>query len=512
MLLFLLTACGSKDDGSPAGKGPGGDDTAPQSLTPLLVPLPTLLVPGAGTWTLPQDARIAAPGEAAAVGERLAAELRPATGYALPVVDSDGDIELRLDPAAGLADEGYVLDVTESGVLLVAGDTDGLYWGTQTFRQLLPPESLADGPVEGMEWVAPCGHVEDAPRFEWRGGMIDVARHFFDVEVIERQVDLYAFHKLNRLHLHLTDDQGWRIEIESWPDLTRIGGSTEVGGGEGGWYTQEEFVALAEYAAERHVTLVPEIDFPGHSHAALASYGELNESGVPEELYTGEYVITTPLWLDGEVTWEFVEDVWTEVAAITPGPWVHVGGDEAIDASEAEYTGFMQWVQGLVEAEGKTLVGWDEVGTADLSAGFLAQYWYDATNARMAYADGGRIIASPAEHCYLDMAHDASATYGQTWAGYVDVEASYDWDPVLTGLREGDVAGVEGPLWTELVETEEQVDFMTWPRLAALAEVGWTAEDLRSWPEFRVRLAAHGARLDALGVGYYASPEIDWSP
>ncbi|MFZ5477124.1 MAG: beta-N-acetylhexosaminidase, partial [Myxococcota bacterium] len=409
----------------------------------------------------------------------------------------DGDVVLAVEPG-GVA-ESYVLDVTADGVTIVGADAAGVFWGTQTLRQLVTAEGV------------PAVHVEDAPRFAWRGLMIDVARHFFTVEDLERQIDLMALHKLNRLHLHLTDDQGWRIEIESWPDLTAIGGSTEVGGGPGGFYTQGEYVALVEYAAERQIIVVPEIDFPGHSHAALASYAELNESGEREELYTGAGVISTPLWLEGEATAGFVEDVWREVAALTPGEWVHVGGDEAIDATPEQYAAFVTWLQGVVAAEGKTMIGWDEIGDVALTPPFVAQWWVDHDNAQDAIARGGMMIASPAHHAYLDMVHDAEATFGQTWAGPVGVRDAYDWEPLPPSVDEDDVLGVEGALWTEYVDTVERMDFMVWPRLAAHAEIGWTPQALRDWEGFRARLGEHGARLDALGVGYYRSPEVDWA-
>lgn len=412
-----------------------------------------------------------------------------------------GEEEIRTSIGEGFLPEGYRLDVDETGVSLQAGDEAGLFYGLQTVRQLLPPGSAA-GDI-------PFVHIEDAPRFAWRGAMFDVARHFFSVEDLERQLDLMAAHKLNRLHLHLTDDQGWRIEIQSWPDLTAIGGATAVGGAEGGFYTQVEYARLVEYAAERHIVVVPEIDFPGHSNAALASYPELNESGVAAEPFTGTTMHSASLWLDGEVTWEFVTDVWTEMAAITPGPYLHVGADEAINTAEEDYAVFVPWLQDLVAAQGKTMVGWDEIGTVALRSPAVAQQWQDADRARAAAAQGAQVLASPGEHAYLDMVYDADAEYGQIWAGAVNVEAAYDWDPVPEGLAESDVIGVEGALWTEHIDTVEKLDFMVWPRLACLAEVAWSPAD-RSWEEFMPRLSWHGARLDAAGVGYYRSPEMEW--
>jgi hexosaminidase len=509
--LLWLSAC--------AGRG-GHPDTADTDDTgsgfaaaPRLVPLPALVEQARGVWALDEDTRIVATAGAEGVAELLGGSLRPATGLPLLVASDDagsGDIALVLEPARDLPAEGYELDVDDAGVVVTASDAAGLFYGTQTLRQLLPPDVFSATLVDDVAWEMPLVHIEDAPRYAWRGAMLDVARHFFDVAQVERQVDLLASHKMNRLHLHLTDDQGWRIEIRSWPLLTEIGGSTEVGGGPGGWYTQDDYAAIVAYAADRFVTIVPEIDFPGHANAALASYGELTESGEPNELYTGEDVISVGLWLDGPATAGFVADVWHEVAAMTPGAWVHVGADEAIDSTPDAYATFVAGLQDVVSAEGKTMIGWDEIGGVTLAPPFIAQHWYDADNARAAVAQGGDLIASPAEHAYLDMVYDRSAEYGQVWAGPIDVERAYSWSPAPTGVDDSAIQGVEGALWTEFIDTPEKLDFMFWPRLAAHAEVGWSPTELQDWDDFRDRLAWHGARLDAEGVGFYHSPEVDW--
>lgn len=478
---------------------------------PLLVPAPGWMEDGEGSYLLDVDTVISTPSAGRAVADLLAEALRPATGLPLDVVvNGDSGVRLELDPSLDLPPEAYTLDVFEDGVVIAASDAAGLFYGTQTFRQLLPARAWSHEAERGPTWRVPVLSIADEPRFAWRGAMIDVARHFFGVEEIERQIDLLAMHKLNRLHLHLTDDQGWRIEIRSWPLLTEVGGSTEVGGGEGGWYTQDEYVALVDYAAERHVTVVPEIDFPGHAHAALASYDELNEGGEAIEPYTGTSVISTALWLEGPATAGFVADVLSEVAALTPGPWIHVGGDEAVTVASEEYAVFVADMQALVEAEGKTLVGWDEIGPVPLTPPFLTQHWFDEDNAREAVARGAQMIASPAEHAYLDMQHDVAADFGQTWAGRINVQDAYEWEPVPVGLDETDVVGVEGTIFTEYVDSREHLDLMLWPRLAAHAEVAWAAADAREWEDFRARLGAHGERLDVLDVGYYQSRQVDW--
>lgn len=502
--MLLLLACAADPTDSKDPRDTADTNTPPTEAGPRPVPAPTSLVVGEGTWTLDATTTIGADGDAVPVAEALATTLRASTGLPLPIATT-GAVQLTL--VDGLPAEAYHLDVTGSGATLAASDAAGLFYAAQTLLQLAPPEVYSPDVVDA-DWTLPAVTIEDAPRYAWRGMMIDVARHFFTVADVERQIDLMAAHKLNRLHLHLTDDQGWRIEIKSWPDLTTIGGSTEVGGGPGGFYTQEELLGLIDYAAARHITLIPEIDFPAHTQAALASYGELNEGGEPLDLYTGTGVIATPLWLDGPMTLPFVEDVWSEMAALSPSTILHIGGDEAIDISAADYASFLTWLQGDLRDEGRTLLGWDEIGAVDLGAPFYAQYWYDPTNTRDAVSHGAQVIASPAEHAYLDMMQSSDAEYGQIWAGIVDTQDSYDWDPVLTGLEDEDVIGVEGCLWTEYIDDPTKLDFMLWPRMAALAEVGWSEE--RDWREFRGRLAWHGQRLDTLGVGFYADPGVDW--
>lgn len=500
MLLALIACTGAEP--APA------EDPLP---LPALLPLPVEVRPTEARFTLPDTARVTWSGGGAAEAELLAEALRPATGFDLPVAEGDdGDVVLVVDPGLDLPAEGYTVDVGDTCIRVEAADTDGLFWGTQTVRQLFPVAVFSGSEAIGP-WEVPGVHVEDAPRFGWRGFMLDVARHFFDVDEVKLLLDRMALHKLDRLHLHLTDDQGWRIEITAWPLLTEIGGSTEVGGGAGGWYTQADYAEIVAYAAARHIVVVPEVDFPGHAHAALASYAALNEDGTAEDLYTGAPVLSTPLWLDGEATWDFVADVWGEVAAITPGPWVHVGADEAIGVDPDAYATFVPWLQEQVEADGKTLLGWDEIGDATLSPPFQVQHWIDEGRAVTAVGQGATLVASPAEHTYFDMVHDEVARFGQVWAGPVGVEDAYDWEPVPAALVETDVAGVEGALWTELIDSHSKLDFMVWPRLVALAEVGWTPADQRDWADFRVRLGAHGERLSLLGVGYYASPEVDWT-
>jgi hexosaminidase len=343
----------------------------------------------------------------------------------------------------------------------------------------------------------------DTPRYEWRGVMLDVARHFFGVDDVKRFIDVIARYGLNRLHLHLTDDQGWRIEIESWPRLAEVGGATAVGGGPGGWYTQAEYTQLVAFAAERAVVVVPEIDLPGHVNAALVAYPELAPAGYSPTPYTGTDVGFSSLDVTNDRIYEFVEDVVREVAALTPGPFFHIGGDEAAATAPADYVDFVERIAAIVQHHGKRMVGWEEVARAKLLSGTIVQHWKDPVLAARAADQGASIVMSPASRAYLDLKYDESTELGTTWAGCVGVRDAYDWDP-------GDALGVEAAVWSETLETFADVEFMAFPRLLALAEVAWSPAEQRDWQDFRMRLAEHEPQLAALGVNFFRSPEIPW--
>lgn len=440
--------------------------------------------------------------------ELFAAVLRPSTGFALPVSRADqGSIVLRLDPSLDdLGDEGYELTVTPESVVIAAPRSAGVFYGTQTLRQMLSSR-VEQGSLQPGPWVISTGVVRDRPRFAWRGLMIDVARHFFTVDDLRRHVDAMSYYKMNRLHLHLTDDQGWRIEIGAWPELTSIGGATEVGGGEGGYYTQAEYSEIVEYAAARHVTVVPEIDMPGHTRAALASIPELNCDGVAPEPYTGVSVGISSLCIGLPITETFVRDVVGEVASLTPGAYFHVGGDEAKQTSDEDYVAFMTMVSAIVNENGKEMIAWEEVAHAGLGAGVVAQHWLEEELAITAFEAGSPILLSPATRTYLDMKYDLSSPpgIGNFWAGFIDVRMGYDWDPGawLAGVPEERIAGIEAPLWTETIDTSEELDWMIYPRLIGYAELGWSPREGHDVEGYLVRVEGHGARLEGIGVGYW---------
>jgi hexosaminidase len=495
--------------------GRGGADGPPPSFG-TVIPRPLAQAPERGAFALEPTARIAVRSAGARrVGELLAAGLRPATGYRLPVVTGagrEGDVVLRLMTGdRSLGDEGYRLVVGTSGVTITARRAAGLFWGTQTLRQLLPARIEADVRQPGP-WRVARGTIHDRPRFAWRGAMLDVARHFFGVDEVKRLIDVMTVYKLNRLHLHLTDDQGWRIAIRSWPRLTTHGGRTEVGGGRGGWFTQRQYASIVAYARERFVEVVPEIDMPGHVNAALSAYATLTCSGVAPTPYTGIEVGFSSLCIGKEATYAFVDDVVREVAALTPGPYIHIGGDEAHSTDAEEYRTFVERVQRIVRAHGKRMLGWEETAKTRLRRTSVVQHWQDPTLAKRAVEQGARLVMSPATKAYLDMKYTPDSPLGLTWAGTTTVQDAYGWDPAthIAGIAEKDVLGVEAPLWTETTQTRADVDYLAFPRLLGHAEIAWSPAAGRAWPGYRRRLAAHGPRLDALGVAFHRSPEIPW--
>jgi hexosaminidase len=492
-----------------------GDHT-PRELTGVIpVPVTAKPDPSADFRLTPSTVLVAGRGTGQ-LADYLAGLLRPATGYPLPIVPAAKHpaITLTLGPTAQVGDQGYQLDVTRTGVTIRANTTDGLFAGVQTLRQLLPA-AIESKTEQQARWVVLGGRIVDYPRFAYRGAMLDVARHFFTPDQVKLYIDEIAQYKINRLHLHLTDDQGWRIEIKSWPRLATYGGSTAVGGGPGGYYTQAQYRDLVAYAASRHITIIPEIDMPGHTNAALASYPQLNCDGVAPPLYTGIEVGFSSLCVDKDITYKFLDDVIGELAALTPGRYLHIGGDEAHATTPAGYQTFMSRVLPLVAKHGKLAQGWHEIAEAGPPVSAVPQFWgtdgEDAATAAAA-AQGNKILMSPANKAYLDMQYNQDSPLGLRWAGYVEVQDSYNWDPAtaVQGVGEQSVAGVEAPLWSETLTTSDHIEFMAFPRLAGIAEIGWSPRATHDWTSYRERLALQGPRWTAEGIDFYHSPEVDW--
>lgn len=479
-----------------------------------LIPLPESVQTGSGSFVLKPNAVISAEpltGEMQGIASYLAEKLNDLTSYSISVGSgSEPSIILTTAGAdAALGEEGYSLTVADKQIRLSAYKPEGLFRGVQTIRQLLAYtlDSISRDTVWGCTSVA----IRDRPRYKWRGAMLDVARHFFGVSDVKRFIDNMAYYKLNKFHIHLTDDQGWRIEITSWDKLTTIGGSTSVGGGTGGFFTQQQYAEIVAYALQRYITVIPEIDMPGHTNAALASYAELNCSGTAPPMFTGIQVGFSSLCINKPITYTFVDDVVREISALTPGPYFHIGGDEAHSTAAAEYVRFIDSIQSIVKKYNKILIGWEEIGQGTISSPSIVQHW-NSTAALQGVNKGAKVIMSPATKAYLDMKYDKTTTIGQDWAALIDVQTGYEWDPstTISGVNDAHILGLEAPLWTETIVTTDDIDYMTFPRLAGYAEIGWSAKSGREWSEYRYRLGAQGPRLTRLGIRFYQSDGVPW--
>lgn len=429
--------------------------------------------------------------------------------------DLAGDVVLRATGgAAGQVgpdrmpqDEAYTLVADERGVLVEAAGTDGLARGLSTLQQLL---------VTGPGQVSvPAVRITDRPVHGWRGLSMDVARSFFSPSELRRVIELMADYKLNVLHLHLTDDQGWRIEVPSRPELTERSSQCAGDGGRGGFLTGEEYRALVDFAAARGIRVIPELDMPGHVNAAQHAVPELNVDGRPTEVYTGMEVGFSRLTADLPATEPFVRDVIGDLADLTVGEYLHIGGDEALRMAKDEYVRCVEMAARAAREQGKKVVGWQEIVAAPLEPGTVVQYWdtrQDPAPLVSAARQGVRLLMSPADRTYLDMHYYQGFPLGQDWAGLVTLRDSYDWEPttLMAGLPPEAVIGVEAAVFTEKIHTLDQLTRMLLPRLAAVAEVAWTPVEQRDLVDFTTRLAAHGPAWTAAGHTWEPVPGVAW--
>ncbi|KUM34688.1 beta-N-acetylhexosaminidase [Arthrobacter sp. EpRS71] len=513
------------------------------NTTDTLIPRPSHVeLPDGPGFTLSPTARIAAGDSAAHVAEQLASLLRRGTGFDLPLVEDSlpGDISLELVETFDGGPEAYALSVAEDGVKITASTTAGLFNGAQTLRQLFPASIEGPRPTDSNgtastgtvgTWVIPAVDVADAPRFAYRGLMLDVARNFFTVEEVKEQIDVMAQFKLNALHLHLTDDQSWRIEIRQPEDnpsgldytqLTALGatGAVEVptavpARGRNGFYTQQDFRDIQAYAASKNVLMVPEIDLPGHVNAALAAIPQLNPDGQAKPMSTTPEVGWSTLTADLPVTYEFVREVLGQLAAITVGPYLHIGGDEAHVTGHDDYVTMVQQFVRIGAETGKTVVGWNEFAAVELPEGAVIQYWHGDFEAvaRQAELHEAKVLMSPADKTYLDQKYAPDSPIGLEWVegGPFDWADYYNWDPAQGGLKDHHILGVEGALWSETVRDNQQAQWLLYPRAVSLAEVAWSGQEVRNTGDFRRRLGVLGERLTKQGVVFQEAPDVEWS-
>ncbi|MBN1038334.1 MULTISPECIES: family 20 glycosylhydrolase [unclassified Clostridium] len=483
-----------------------------------IIPKPLSYKIGDGNFIITKDTSIYVKGntkeeteEISKIAEFIRGKLKASTGFELNIIQGkegkSGSIYLTtIGAEESQGNEGYEIVTTNKNVKIIAYKAEGISRGVQTLRQLLPPDIEKNTIATDVEWNIPVSIINDKPEYNYRGLMIDVVRHFFTIDEVKRQIDYAAQYKINRVHLHLSDDQGWRLEIKKYPDLTIIGGSTEVGGGKGGYYTQEEFKDLVKYAAERYVEIIPEFDMPGHSNAALASYGFLNKDGEKKPLYTGTEVGFSSLMTHNEETYEFIDNLIKEVSEISPSKYIHIGGDEADSTKKSDYDYFVGRVSKIIEKYGKTPIGWDPIDISpEINSSVILQNWKDSNEA--ARKKEMKMIISIAQKAYLDMKYNESTPYGLTWAGYIPVETAYKWDPTDYAPKEL-VLGIEAPLWTETISDTKAMDYMIYPRLLGYAEIGWTPKENRDWSQYKNRLEKQGKRMKNQGINYYKDSRI----
>jgi len=499
---------------------------------PHIIPAPASLVVNGGAFVINDKTQIITSWgrDDKRTAFMLAEILRNSTGFPIPVstrmfnpVEKGKknviyfflDSRLAAEPV-----ESYELTVSRDSVLLRAGNHEGIFMGMQTIRQLLPPEATREKKIiTNVAWRIPAVVIRDKPRFSWRGMNLDCSRHFMTKDFILRYLDLLAYYKMNILHLHLTDDQGWRLEIKKYPKLTEIGAWRKEPGGtvHGGYYTREDIREIVEYARERFITVIPEIDMPGHCIAALAAY--------PRFSCTGKQLEVVPSWgikqevycAGREETFEFIENVLDEVMDLFPSEYVHIGGDEVLKhrwkkckrcqerikkenlEGEVALQGyFMKRVARYVEDEGRKIIGWDEILEGGLASNAVVQSWRGISGAVEAVRQGHRAIVSPFDYTYFD--------YG---LAKTDLKKVYSFDPVPPSLKKEEtsmILGTEANMWTEYAP-QETIDSKVFPRLLALSEVAWTYPAKRDFREFQARVKLHYRKLDALQVEYGAETE-----
>ena len=458
-----------------------------------------------------------------------------AAGFELEIVDRMPEENFIAFMNAGMPTESYVINAKPQGVFIDYGDGAGAFYAVQTLFQLLPTEIYAQERQKGIDWTVPCCSIDDAPRFKYSGMHLDVCLHYFDFEFLKRYIDIMAAHKVNRFHWHLTEDQGWRIEIKKYPLLTEKGQwrkETVVGSlfsgvydgiPHGGYYTQEQVKELVQYAAERYVTIIPEIELPGHALAAIACYPELS-CGLEDHYETAtKWGVFKQVYCTKESTFKFLEDVFDEVFELFPSELIHIGGDECPKASwkacphcqsmikklglkdEFELQSyFVTRMEKYINSKGRQIIGWDEILQGGLAPNAKVMSWLGEEGGIKAAQQHHEVVMSPHQKYYLDYWQADPYTEPLAMGGPTTLKMMYDYEPVpdvLTSQEARYIIGVEGCVWTEYMPTPERVEYMAWPRMCAIAETGWTQAD-KDWDGFTRRLEKHFGRLDGMNVGY----------
>lgn len=520
-----------------------------------IIPQPVSLKKGKGTFRLtPQTTIGYGHKNAKPIANFLAARLSAPTGYRLKV-QQQGQIQLRLNakPNETLSKEGYTLEVTAQGVRIAANEPAGLFYGVQTLLQLFPPAIDSKTKIKKSAWSAPTVRITDYPRFGWRGIMLDVSRHFFSKEEVKRYIDQIAQYKYNVFHWHLTDDQGWRIDIKSLPKLTEVGACRVQRYGKWGlyeapkpgepatdcgFYTQDDIREVVAYAAARFVTVLPEIDVPGHSMAAIAAYPELsctkdtsirvNPGSRFSEWYgNGQFkmLIENSLNPSDERVYDFLDKVFTELASLFPNPYVHVGGDEcykgywendagcqALMQREGLKNGhelqsyFMKRVEKILQSKGKKMIGWDEILEGGLAPEAAVMSWRGFEGGIEAAKQGHYVVMSPNDYVYIDLLQgDPMVEPDQTSYKRVRLSKLYEFEPVPDSIDPKYILGGQANLWSEKIPTFRQAEYMSYPRAWAAADIYWSPKDSKNWMAFTRRMERHFERADFAGCNYARS-------
>lgn len=529
----------------------------PLTVPANVIPFPAYWKEIPGHFALTARTTVSYDGAVRAEAEILLSRLRLVTGFPLPVNDLSPTIVVRIDPdCLRLGAEGYRLSVTPDRVEIRAARPAGIFYATQTLLQLMPVAACAKSPQEGQLWSIACVEIEDTPRFSWRGAMLDVSRHFMPIEFLRKFIDALAMHKLNVLQLHLNDDQAWRIEILKYPKLTEVGSrrrETLVGYADQspadagfdparqhfdgvpheGYYTQREMRELVEYARVRNVSIVPEIEMPGHATSAIAAYPELGCLDCPVEV-SPTWGIHANLFNAEESTILFLQDVLREVVDVFPSYYIHVGGDEAVKAqwresaacqrrirelglqNEAELQSYMiRRMDEFLSGQGRRLVGWDEILEGGLAQDAVVMSWRGDRGGIAAAKMGHDVVMAPYQHTYLD--YYQAVDYGDEPPAFPEVvtlEQIYRFDPLpgdLPAEFSRHILGAQGQLWTEYMPTSAQVEYMAFPRLAALAEGVWSAPEAKDYAGFMARLSDHLTRLGMMGINYRRPTDTDYA-
>jgi hexosaminidase len=501
------------------------------SKTPNIIPIPVSVEHRNGFFFFSPSVKVIVEKDARAEASELIDALSPAMGYTLPQASlaqkNAPTIKLEIDKQLShLGDEGYKLDVSTGRILIRARQTTGLFYGIQTLLQLLPTSIFSKTEVKNAVWKLPCLKITDHPRFQWRGLLIDPARHFIPVNDVKKFIDGMAMHKFNRLQMHLTDNIGWRIEIRKYPNLTKLASNKDRSGGKGGFYTQDEIREIVRYAEKHHITIVPEIEMPYHAGAAINAYPYL---GINPDRVEGMPLEKRWATLGGLVaprpeTVKFMQDVLAEVIELFDSRFIHIGGDEANlklwendpemqtlmkhlgckDAHEL-HSWFVKQMDTFLTGKNRRLLGWDEILQGGLATGATVMSWRGIQGGITAAKAGHDVVMAPTSHTYFDYYQGPPENEPLAIGGYLPLRKVYQYDPIpaaITSEKTKHVLGVQGQLWGEYIPTLSHREYMAYPRTIALAEVGWSQKELKSYENFISRLRHHLKRLEACDINY----------